>query len=54
MASSFTSEYLTKSEYLTYFLQQNSVEFAFPWSFIEQLSAPIINLRRYSLDYRVF
>ena len=45
MASSFTSAYLTKSEYLTRFLRQNSAEFAIHGSYTSNYVAPIINLR---------
>src|SRR2546430_7759257 len=45
MASSFPSEYLTKSEYLTPFLLQISAKFAIHWPAFVQLRRLIVNLR---------
>ena len=43
MASSFTSEYLTKSEYLTRFLLQNSAKFAIGDRMVAVTLAPVIS-----------
>ena len=45
MTSSFTSEYLMKSEYLTQFPRQNSAEFAIRGPYAESSRGPVNHLR---------